>query len=295
MKKFIVVFLYFLMLTNLVFAQFGSNQWEKNRHEIFFGAGASYFIGDFCNNSVNGVPSLKDFDVSSTRFAIQGGYSYKLIEHLSLGVALSHVQIYGADKSESGRNLHFKSPVIELSALLSFYILTEKHSQRYNVGARGSGSKTPSWYIYTGISGIYFDPQAKHANGRWHHLQPLGTEGQGIIETRNKYSRVTIAIPIGTGLIFPVNKQWGIGGEIGVRYTFSDYLDDISSTYIDPNLFTDPLARYFHNPTASQGQGDAWEGSGIGKARGNNRFNDMYLFVMLKVTYKITKSNKYRF
>lgn len=298
MKKFFAVFIFFILTAATVLAQFGDSQWKNYRHELFFGAGPSNFMGDFGGTNEIGSYSLKDLDIKASRFALQGGYSYKLAERWGFGASLSYIQVYGADRfakdpNRKARDMHFKSSIFELSATISFSLSVEDYSQKYNVGARGKSSKTPNWYIYTGISGLYFNPKAQHSNGKWYNLQPLGTEGQGIISTRDEYSSIAIAIPVGMGLIFPINSNWGIGFELGFRYTFTDYLDDVSSTYIDPLLFNDPIARYFHNPTAYVDGESAWEGSGIGKQRGNNKIHDTYMFVLIKTTYKIPSRRFY--
>jgi hypothetical protein len=47
-------------------------------------------------------------------------------------------------------------------------------------------------------------------------------------DQKANFSRVTLAIPIGGGLQWFINDNFTIGGEVGGRKTFSDYIDGIS-------------------------------------------------------------------
>lgn len=130
---------------------------------------------------------------------------------------------------------------------------------------------------------MWFNPKGLYTDGEWYALQPLGTEGQGIIPTREKYSRIAVGIPLGIGLNYMIDRNFGFGFEYGVKYYFTDYIDDVSNTYVDPAIFTDPMAAYFSSGTADP----EWPGVGPGQQRGQSRYNDAFMFVSLKVTYKL--------
>ena len=89
-------------------------------------------------------------------------------------------------------------------------------------------------YLFGGFSVFHFNPKADFGGSNI-ELQPLGTEGQGI-DGKKKYKRIQFALPIGGGIKISVGKI-GIGIEVGARRTYTDYLDDVSTKYIDPNLF----------------------------------------------------------
>jgi hypothetical protein len=80
-----------------------------------------------------------------------------------------------------------------------------------------------------------------------------------------------------------IDRNFGIGFEYGVRFTLSDYLDDVSTTYVDPSIFSDPMAAYFSSGTADPD----WPGVGAGQQRGQNDYNDAFMVLTLKVTYKL--------
>ena len=182
--------------------------------------------------------------------------------------------------ARNGRNLSFRSPIIELSEVVEFSILRERLGHRYNIKRARGKRAMPNLYICAGIGGFYFKPKAQYLDGKWYSLQPLGTEGQGIVSTRHKYSRIQMSIPFGVGLNCMITKSWGIGFDFGFRYTLTDYIDDVSITYVDPDIFEDPIARYFSNP-------DSKYRVGAGEQRGDSKFNDAYMFLTIKATYKL--------
>ena len=97
--------------------------------------------------------------------------------------------------------------------------------------------KTRNSYVYfsVGVGVFWFNPKALYG-GTWYELQKLGTEGQGLPNGAKKYSRISISIPMVIGVRFIVGKKMTIGLEYNFRKTFTDYIDDVSTTYYDNNL-----------------------------------------------------------
>ena len=64
-------------------------------------------------------------------------------------------------------------------------------------------------------------------------LQELGTEGQGTTSFQNRkpYSLTQLSIPFGGGVKIGVSDDFNIIIEYGLRKTFTDYIDDVSTTY----------------------------------------------------------------
>ena len=93
--------------------------------------------------------------------------------------------------------------------------------------------KVFSPYIFIGITGAKFNPKANY-QGEWIALKPLGTEGQNLSQypDRQPYSDITLAIPFGFGIKYALTDKVNLGFEIGARRAFSDYLDDVSGTYV---------------------------------------------------------------
>jgi hypothetical protein len=80
-----------------------------------------------------------------------------------------------------------------------------------------------------------FNPSTKDSAGTKVYLQPLSTEGQGFYNGRKKYSLQQFSIPFGAGVRFSVSPNIRLAFEIGMRKTNTDYLDDVSTSYVDQN------------------------------------------------------------
>lgn len=287
MKKTVVLLIILSFFGVSAFSQFNVH-WRKIRHEVYFGTGSTNFLGELGGANTIGTHNIKDFDLKASRWLFQGGYSYKLAEPFAVKASLSYGRIYGNDsftleENRNSRNLHFRSPIIELSGTIEFSIIRERYGHRYDLRRIKGKGNYPNLYVFTGVGGLYFNPKAKYTDGKWYALQPLGTEGQGIIPTRQKYSRITLVIPMGIGMNYMLDRNLGVGFDFGYRYTFTDYLDDVSSTYVDPTIFSDPMAAYFSSGTADP----SWPGIGPGQQRGQSNYKDSYMFLTLKVTYKL--------
>lgn len=82
------------------------------------------------------------------------------------------------------------------------------------------------------MGGFYFNPTTE-LNGNEFELQPLGTEGQGMEGYKDKYSRVAGAFLFGWGLAVKINRKLIIHADIIGRRSTTNYLDDVSKTYVN--------------------------------------------------------------
>ncbi len=122
------------------------------------------------------------------------------------------------------RNLSFTSDIYEGSLLFEWNILgfnAKRLKERF------------SPYVFAGVSVFNFNPRAYY-QGQWVDLQPLGTEGQGTLAypERDPYKLTQVGIPAGAGVRYAVAEHWTLGIEFKVTKTFTDYLDDVSTTYV---------------------------------------------------------------
>ena len=182
--------------------------------------GISNYRGDLSNNSVSMY--LRETKGSFGLFA-----SYHFNDLFALRLGAQYAGIAGSDANAPGeeigsRNLSFRSMLIEGSFVGEFYI---PGFQPYNLG------KPLSPYIFAGIAGAYFNPRTEF-EGETVSLQALGTEGQGMPGFDARYSRVAFSIPFGLGVKFAVTDLFNVGLELGLRRSFSDYLDDVSGNYV---------------------------------------------------------------
>ncbi|HAI84032.1 MAG TPA: hypothetical protein DCL43_10205 [Chitinophagaceae bacterium] len=141
----------------------------------------------------------------------------------------------GKGSPQYNRNLSFRSNINEISIIGEFhpFMLAYKDNM-------------PSFspYLLAGYTYFQYNPQA-YLNGKWINLQPLSTEGQGFEpykSTREKYNLGQTAIPVGIGFKYELSQRINLRAEFMYRFTSTDYLDDVSSTYIDPALFDQYLS-----------------------------------------------------
>ena len=223
-----------------------SQYWKTTRYELIGGIGTNVFMGDLGGGqgAGSGWFGIKDVDFASNRPVLQIGARVKALSWLSLKGGLTYARFVGDDKfsgdfSRKIRNLSFKSNFWEASAQLEFSVLRENRGKRY-IFQRNSVWNNMNLYFFGGISGFLFNPKAE-LNGTTYELQPLGTSGQGIAnpttgEIEDPYKLSGLGIPMGIGFKYYVNRNWNIGFEAGYRYTFTDYIDDVSGRYFDNDL-----------------------------------------------------------
>lgn len=308
----------YLLIACFLFITFSqaahAQRWKRERHHLIVGLGGSGFMGDLGGANEIGSQGIKDFDLSAVRPSFMLGYRYMLLQNLGLTGNFTIGYVYGDDKLteepfRNNRNINFRSPIMELSATAQYYVLRlDRQGARYRslTGARVTGSFGFSAYLFAGIGGFYFNPQGYFDSNNysgalpveelpadgWYNLRPLRTEGQGYFETRSNYTPFSVAVPFGVGAMIDVNRNVSIGLQYGFRKTFTDYIDDVSTTYVDPqiysDLFTTParvaLAEYFANPTNN---GLNKSVTSPGQQRGNPFNTDAYMFGFITVYYKI--------
>lgn len=187
---------------------------------------------------------------------------------------------YSATASKRQRNLDFGSRIYDASATI-VYDIFDVLEKRY----------TP--YVFAGISVFHFSPYTFDSTGKQRWLQPYGTEGQGYSQypDRKIYNLNQISIPFGAGVKFAVNERFTLGWEFRFNKTFTDYLDDVSTTYADYNvLISSP--RYGTLPADLAYRGDELKNGNpaypaAGTVRGNPKTKDWYYFSGITLTYRL--------
>ncbi len=296
-KKIYILLIISLFINTVAFSQ-RSARWKRMRYEIFYGLGGTNFLGELGGANQKGTNFLKDFEFSMTRPLISVGMRYKFLEKVAGKAMLSYGYLRGDDKTtdetyRSYRNLSFYSPLLEFSVQGEYSITKERVGHRYNLRrVRGVKGFKVNIYFFAGIAGFWFNPKGKDQNGEWQSLQPLGTEGQGIAPAREKYSRISVAIPYGVGFKYGLTRRWSIGLEFGVRKTFTDYIDDVSTSYYDNDKIKEingETAAYLADPTIENG-GEHPNWTVGGQQRGDPTDKDAYMFMIINLTYKLRAS-----
>jgi hypothetical protein len=120
------------------------------------------------------------------------------------------------------RNLSFSSDIKEAYLVLDYAPL-DLTTYRF----------TP--FAYGGAVVFHFDPYTLDGNKERVYLQPLGTEGQGLAAypDRKPYKLTQPALSFGGGFRFVVNDNLHLSLEASQRKSFTDYIDDVSKSYVD--------------------------------------------------------------
>jgi hypothetical protein len=216
-----------IILSTIIVLPFFVNAQEVYREtEYGFGGGATQYYGD-----LNQSQQMNYIRWNGTAFLKHNINNYVAIE-----VAAMHGLMGGNDNLNKNtfqklRNLSFESRFTELSANAEFNFL------RYSLGDFDHRF-TP--YINLGVGVFRYNPYA-YLNGKQYYLKPLGTEGQNFEQFKDRvYSNYALSLPVGLGFKFWVRKGVTFNFELCNRFTSTDYLDDVSTTYIGADLFPIP-------------------------------------------------------
>jgi len=321
----------------------GSIHFDKNKRYLSAGMSldATNYFGDLAPSSKNGStnPSL-------TRPAFSLFAQFRYSPNLTFRGSLSWARLK-ADDFESQdpygessrfryvRNLSFRNDIKEL-AFTAVWDIFGNHGTFLN-----RVFVTP--YVFAGVAVFHHNPRAKAPEvdrsgvpleeaGQWVALRPLGTEGQlsphyttqeGERLHVKPYSTIQPSIPVGLGFRAKLNKRWDFEFEVGYRYLFTDYIDDISGMYVDLGALDSELAKVMSDrsaePVSASGQPRDFEAinavtsqitytskydgceytvyagyghEGVDNNRGKAEDNDMYIVTSFRISYIITGSFK---
>ena len=233
--------------------------------KLYFGA--MYYQGDL-------APSPIDLSFGPGNMSWGASVGTDLTDWMSINGRfmvgrLTGDDAFARDIGREARNLSFASPLYEYGIYSDFRInKIWKSLDKYKLRL----------YYTLGMSVTKFDPQV-YFNGAWVRLQPLGTEGQTLPgSTKKPYSLSTISRPMGLIIEFDFSKRVCFGMEVTPRKTYTDYLDDVSTTY--PN-YTDMVSTGNEIGAILSNRRGEFAGTGPemnagGTARGNPKNNDWY-------------------
>ena len=193
--------------------------------EFGIGVGAGHYFGD-----LNTRAKLNRPKIAAGIFFRKNFGNYIAARIVANYAQLGYSDIYNThNEFMLTRNLSFNTNVWELSLRGDFnFFRFLPGDPEFNF--------TP--YVSLGVGVFSYDPYA-YLQGQKYFLRPLGTEGQGssLYPDRKPYSSMAICFPIGVGIKYAFNERFNIGLEITHRFTTTDYLDDVSTTYVDPAVF----------------------------------------------------------
>jgi hypothetical protein len=247
--------------------------------EFGIGLGAAHYFGDL-NTRAN---------VNRPKIAGSVFFRKNFSNYISARIAASYARvgysdIYNKDNEYMNRrNLSFNSNVWELALQGDFNFF------RFMPGEPGFNF-TP--YITLGVGAFSYDPFAYLGKEKIYlRSLPVGTEGQGsaLYPDRKPYSTMGICIPFGAGIKYSLNERFNIAFEVLHRYTNTDYLDDVSKTYVDPSVFpANPDLSPSQGLLLSDRSGEVGEPIGLpGRQRGNSKQKDQFITAMFHLTFNL--------
>jgi Domain of unknown function (DUF6089) len=259
-----------------------STQINAQYFEVGATGGASGYVGEL----QPGLPEPKS--LGATYGAILR-YHYK--PNLSFKVSATAGEFYATDRYAKNariyRNLEVRTKYYELAATAELNIF------KYDV----LDGKLTAPYLFAGVAGFYFNPQARTAYGQqkeWVNLRPLGTEGQ-MLNGGKPYNAFQVAIPMGVGIKFALSRRINIGLEAGIRYCFTDYLDDVSGNYPELTTISEQNPQVvdfiFRTPELSTSKLEY----PTGEKRGDNFKRDYYYFLGASITVNLGDKHKMEF
>ncbi len=280
-----------------------TKNWRRNKKELVLNIGPTGFLGELGGRDLIGKNySMADLDLKSTSFNIGFSYRYRFKPYFATSTIIDLGSVKGDDKltlepARNARNLNFKS--ILISAYQRFEMMLyfkESFGHKYKFkGVKGKSNNNEQVYLFGGIGFTYFNPKGNY-NGSWIPLRPLHTEGQGFPGRPKEYSLITPIIPVGLGFRVALDRMWRIGMEFTYFKTFTDYMDDVSTTGFDTDLLLEkygPESAFLSNPADSE-QHKAWFANG--QQRGDAKHKDAYLFanviIVRNITYKVSSPRR---
>ncbi|MFZ1694956.1 MAG: DUF6089 family protein [Flavobacteriales bacterium] len=271
--------------------------------DVGFHIGGANYLGEMGGKDQPRRDFIWDMKLSQTRWALGGFVRRKLNRSFSVSTGLMYLRIQGADaltdsyRPRRGRNLNFRNDMFEWYLRPEFTIFQDN-----DVGGRGRYKTDFRMFGYVGIGVYYHNPKGQiNREGDYYSLQPLTTE---LVD----YSRIGMSIPAGIGFHFTKKRRHRYGFDLGWRTTFTDYLDDVSTTYKNPDLLPNSTAvaladqssyAYALDPTLPAPQNYGWGSNQANgqpeNIRGDPTHNDSYLTMTFTYSYVLRgQSNFYR-
>lgn len=253
----------FLYIVSLFIIPFSVNAQELEAGIVV--GGANYF-GDLAPRPVLGETNLA--------YGVFGRLNFS--SSFAFTATIMQATVSGNDKNfafNNDRNLNFHTDILEYAALVEFNF--------FKYGMRPVDKKF-SPFVFLGISIFEYNPQTSYL-GNTIDLRNIQTEDVS-------YGTISYGIPFGMGIKYQFKHNYALEATFGLRKTFTDYLDDVSSVY--PDLDKELLNKGVLAAQLSDRSQELHDGvfqNKLGYRRGNSDFNDWYMFFTLTVAYRFNK------
>jgi opacity protein-like surface antigen len=266
MKKLFAFLLIAIAFTAKVNAQYETVQ----EGEFGISGGAAHYFGDLNNRAALNRPKI-DLGI----FFRKQINNYAGLRLTANFCQLGYSDQYSQNAYQRSRNLSFNTNIFEVALRGDFnffkYIPTDPNH-----------SFTP--YATLGIGVFSYDPYA-YLNGKKYYLRPLDTEGETFYKGRKAYGTMAACIPVGMGVKYAITDKVNMSFEIAYRFTTTDYIDDVSSTYVGIDKFpAGSVAAQLQDRSYVLGTPIGIEG----RQRGFSKQNDSYVIAEFGISFNIS-------
>ena len=281
--KFISCLLLVLILSDFTYAQRRRYKVaKKNGITWEMNFGATNMLGDLGGADKIGAKGLQDLDFPASRYCAGGGIVLNGLKPIDFRFNTAYLRLNGSDTYTENEARKIRNITVNTDVFL-FNALIEVKMPLSSRGTFGSGSHI---CLNAGIGGFYFNPKATY-NGQSYGLSKLKTEGQGSSNDRPIYSQLVLDVPFGIAYRYYMTKYSSYGFELMAHKSFTDYLDDVSTTYYDNETIrinNGEAAAYLADPNTTGIKRTA------GSKRGNPKQNDNFFTVSFTYRYTIHSS-----
>lgn len=236
-----------------------------------FNLGGSNYDGDMTYS--------KTAVIQQTNLSFGLHVQYELDPFFNLRLGMEKLKVsandnFGIQDWQLRRDLNFTCEIysFDLSGMLNLKNLLIPKFKSFN------------FYVLGGYTGFYYNP-VTNFQGNTVELRPLGTEGQGMKGYKEKYSTWAGAINFGFNFEYLLNSQWSIESQLLLRKTNTDYIDDLSTNYVDYEVLSQ------QNGTLAAQIGNKIKAP-QGSQRGNPIDNDWYQSLSIGIHYKFNAKNQ---
>jgi hypothetical protein len=224
----------------------------------------------------SGELQSKSFTLNQARPGVGIGLKHDLSEHLSARMHIHYAGIQADDKQGTtdmqARNLNFKTSLIDAEL-----------GMQYNIVSLNEKWWTP--YLFVGIGLLHYNPYTTY-NKQKVYLPPLSTEGQGVVAGSKAYQLTQFQLPLAVGAEHALNADMRLGLELGYRKLFTDYLDDVSTSYADANALLAARGTTAVNLAYRGYEVGAGSYPSAKTVRGNSSNKDAYYYVAITYTLR---------
>jgi hypothetical protein len=267
-----------VLVANATAQRFAMRHDYVQQGEFGFTAGAAHYFGDLNTRAA----------VNRPKPAVGAFFRKQFGNYIGLRVGahfaqLGYSDIYSKNEYQKTRNLSFNSNIWEVALQGDFNFF------RF---VPGDPNYLFTPYVTVGVGIFTYDPYA-YLNGEKEFLRYLGTEGQTLgYMGRRQYNTMAFCFPVGAGIKYNLSEKVNVSFEVSHRFTTTDYLDDVSTTYIGAGRFgTLPNG----NPTTAallQDRSYELDPNNVigveGRQRGWSKQRDQYMFAEVGISFNIS-------